>query len=86
MAQALSGKALIASKTPWGVLLTALVAYGASKYGVGWSEQTCELVAGAGVLVGSYAMRYLSPGRITGLFGKADTTATDSTVSQKVTQ
>ncbi len=73
LSDALEGKALIASKTPWGTLLAAGIAYLASKYALGWDQTVCELLAGAGVLLGSYLMRYISANRITGLFSKAST-------------
>lgn len=76
LATVLSGEALIASKTPWGVLLTAGVSYAAAKYGLGWDQTTDELVAGLGVLAGAYLMRYISPGRITGLLAKTPTSST----------
>ncbi|MDB5405410.1 MAG: hypothetical protein JWL84_322 [Rhodospirillales bacterium] len=68
LALALQSKALIASKTPWGTLLATGAAYLSAKYGLGWSESFCELIALGGMLVGSYAMRAISPGRISGLF------------------
>lgn len=79
MATALTGQALITSKTPWGVLATAAVAYVATKYGLGWSQEVDEIVAGVGILVGSYVMRYISPARITGLFTKKPTSSVTTT-------
>lgn len=70
LAAALEGKALIASKTPWGTLLAGAIAYFAAKQGFGWDETLCDLLAGAGVLLGSYLMRFISPARITGLLKK----------------
>jgi hypothetical protein len=69
-AAALEGKALITSKTPIGVLATAAISYLAVKYGLGWSQEVDELVAGVAILAASYVMRYVSPARITGLFRK----------------
>ncbi len=63
-AQAITGKALIASRTPWGVLATMLVTWASAKYGLGWDADTCTLVAGAGAFIGSYAMRYVTTGPI----------------------
>lgn len=70
LAAALAGKALLASKTPWGVLLTSGIVMIVSKYGLGWNEHFCELLSGVTILGASYAMRYWSPGRITGIFKK----------------
>lgn len=66
-----TGKALVASKTPWGTLAGGIVAWLASKYGFGWDQATTDLVAGAGVLVMSFVMRSISELPITGFFRKA---------------
>lgn len=71
MAQQITGKALIASKTPWGVVAAGAVAYISSRYGLGWSENVTDLVAGGFVLVASYGMRYLSSHPITSLFKRS---------------
>lgn len=84
-----TGKALLASKTPWGTLAVPLVAYLASRYGFGWDDSTCALVAGAGVLVGSYLMRLVTELPITGIFRKstpAETIAALPTSAAPVTQ
>jgi hypothetical protein len=66
LAAALAGKALIASRTPWGVLLAAALAWGVAKY-ASWDETMTTLVAGLGIVAGGYVMRYISPARITGI-------------------
>jgi hypothetical protein len=71
LAQQIEGKALLASKTPWGTLAVSAVSYLASKYGLGWDADTCTLVAGAGLVAGAYAMRYLTAAPISGWFRKA---------------
>ena len=76
MAQQIEGKALLASKTPWGTLLTAAVAYVAARYGLGFDQTTDALIAGVGVLVGSYAMRAVTSSPISGWFTKKSTTTT----------
>lgn len=68
LAAAMISKPLIASKTPWGVLLVTAITYGASKYGLGWDETTCDIVGGVAVLAGSYFMRWVSSSRIAGVF------------------
>ena len=65
-----TGKALIASRTPWGTILLPVVVYVAGRYGFGWSTDIDTLVAGAAVLVGSYAMRAITSLPISGLFHK----------------
>lgn len=63
--QQLTGKALLASKTPWGTLAVGAAAWLSTHYGLGWDEATASLVGGAAVLVGSYAMRALTHTPIT---------------------
>ncbi len=65
------GKSLAASRTPWGTLLLPVVAYLAARYGLGWTPDIDALVAGVAVLVGSYAMRFMTSTPITSLFGGA---------------
>jgi hypothetical protein len=74
LAASLTGKALIASKSPWGSLLGGIVTWLAAKEGLGWDETTCNLVAGAGVLVGAYLMRWITKGSITGIVSPAPIT------------
>ncbi|HXT81395.1 MAG TPA: hypothetical protein VN702_17655 [Acetobacteraceae bacterium] len=71
LAAPLEGKALLASKTPWGTLAVAVVSWAASRYGFGWDDQTCALIAGLGIVGGSYLMRALTSSPITGWFKKA---------------
>lgn len=69
------GKSLAASRTPWGTLLLPVVAYLAARYGLGWTPDIDALVAGVAVLVGSYAMRFLTTTPITSLFRRKGVTA-----------
>ena len=66
-AEQITGKALIASKSPWGTLLAGIIAWGAGRYGLGWPPEVCTMLAGLGVLVGAYLMRFVSGTRITGI-------------------
>lgn len=66
LAQQLEGKALLASKTPWGTLACAGVAYAAAKWGLHWDETTVDLVAGGGLVVGAYLMRAVTASPIAG--------------------
>lgn len=68
LADQLTDKALVYSKTPWGTLAVAGVSWLASRYGLGWSPEVCALVGALGLLVGSYTMRYVSSSPIGGLF------------------
>lgn len=67
LAQSLEGKALLASKSPWGTLAGGIVAWLAAHYGLGWDQATCDLVAGAGVLVAAYLMRKITAAPISGI-------------------
>lgn len=67
LAEQLTGKALVASKTPWGVLVAGIVGWGVAHWGLGWSSDTTDLVAGAAVVVGAYAMRWITRAPITGI-------------------
>lgn len=68
LAEQLTGKPLLASRTPWGTLAVAGVSWLASRYGLGWDDTTCAVVAGAGVLAGAYAMRAITTSPIAGWF------------------
>lgn len=67
LAQQIAGKALIASKTPWGTVASGLIGWGVSHWALGWDQATCDLVAGLCVLAGSYAMRYITAAPIRGI-------------------
>ena len=60
LARQLTAKPLLASKTPWGTLLAGVVAWASAKYGLGLDADATNLVAGLGVLAGSYAMRSIT--------------------------
>lgn len=66
----ITGKALVASKTPWGVLAAYGVTFLGAHYGLGLDPGTTGVVAGAAVLAGSYAMRYITSVPITGLLSR----------------
>jgi hypothetical protein len=66
--EVLTGKALLASKSPWGTIAGGLVGWLAAHYGLGWDQTTCNLIAGGGVILASYAMRWLTTQPITGIF------------------
>lgn len=73
LAAQLTAKPLIASKTPIGTLVAGVVAWAAGRYGLGWDQTTCDLVAGCAVLLGGYGMRYISSSPIAGIFSKGAT-------------
>jgi hypothetical protein len=67
LAEQITGKALINSRSPWGTLAAGAVGWAASHYGLGWDEGTASAIGGAAVLLGSYAMRAITSSPITGL-------------------
>lgn len=73
LAQQLTGKPLLASKSVYGPAAVAAVTWVAGKYGFNWDANTVDLVAGAAVLVASAAFRWVSTGPITSLFVKKTT-------------
>ena len=68
MAAQIEGKALLASKAPWGTLACAVAAYASTRWGFGWAQSTDALVAGCALVAGSYAMRYVTSAPISGWF------------------
>lgn len=64
LAAALTAKPLALSKTPWGTLAAGLVAWGAARWGLDLDPTLTDLVAGVGVLAGSYLMRLVTSGPI----------------------
>ncbi len=50
----------LASKSSWGTLAVAAVAWVSARYGIGLDETTCSLIGGVAVIVGSYLMRLLT--------------------------
>jgi hypothetical protein len=73
LAQALQGKALIASRSPWGTLAVSVLAFLAARLGLGWDTDTCTLIAGVGVIAGGYLMRAVTAAPIRGLFAASAT-------------
>jgi hypothetical protein len=80
LATQLESKPLIASKTPWGVLLVAGIAWGSAKYGLGFDATTDTLVAGAGVVLGSYLMRLITKQPVSGVIATPPTPSIPSAV------
>jgi hypothetical protein len=70
LAEQLEGKSLVASKTPLGTFVVPAVVWVSAHYALGWDATTCSMIAGALVLIGTYAMRYVTTSPIAGLFSK----------------
>ena len=73
LAEQLTAKSLAASKTPWGTLASGIIGWLVAHYGLGWDSATCDLVAGGAVLLGSYAMRYVTKSPIGGILSTGAT-------------
>lgn len=67
LAEAVEGKALIAAKSPWGVLIAYIVGLLVTKYGFKASPETVQVFTGIFVLVGGFAMRMITKTPITGI-------------------
>lgn len=65
LAQQLTGKALIASKSMWGTFAVPAVVYVAGRYGLNWDHDLCTLVAGGLVLICAAAFRKVTSSPIT---------------------
>jgi len=63
----LRGKALIASKSPWGTLAGGVIGWIVARYGLDWDTETSGIVAGLAVLGAAYVMRYFTKEPITGV-------------------
>jgi hypothetical protein len=66
--EVITGQALLASKSPWGTLISAVIAWAVARYGFNLDQVSCNLLAGAAVVLGSYAMRLIEKRPITGIF------------------
>jgi hypothetical protein len=73
--QVITGKALIASRTPWGTIAGGIVAWVVTRYGLNWDQSTCNLVTGLAVIAASYGMRYITSQPITGILTAKPVTA-----------
>jgi hypothetical protein len=71
LAASLTPKMLLASRSPPGVLLAAAIGWAVGKYALGWDPALVDLLAGAMVLVGGYAFRYITKSPIGGVFRAA---------------
>jgi hypothetical protein len=60
-------KALLASKTPIGVIIAYGIAWATAKYGFGLDPNTISLLAGGVVLLAAYGMRYVTNAPIGGI-------------------
>lgn len=92
LADNLIPKALLASKTPWGTIIGTGIGWAVTHYGMActatqttacWSQNTIDVVTGAGVLLGtvlgSYVMRYISKSPIGGIVSAAPVPTTAPT-------
>ena len=62
-----TGKALIASRTPWGTIGGCIIAWVLGRYGFHLDPDTCNFFSGVAIVLASYGMRYLTHQPITGV-------------------
>lgn len=74
LAKKFTGKAMLASKTFWGMLAVTVLSQLVVHFNLGWNQEFVNLVAGAIVLATAVGLRMISEHPITGLF-RAKTTA-----------
>lgn len=67
LAESLTGKALIASKSVWGNILAPIVTYGVARYGLGWDSEMCNIVTGGAIVVGTVVFRLVTRSPIVGI-------------------
>ncbi len=67
IAESLEGKALLASRSPWGTLFAGIVGLIIARYGLHLDDASVSLISGFCVLIGSYIMRTLTRAPITGI-------------------
>ena len=67
LAEALTGKALLAARSPYGVVATYIITWLAAKYGLGWDANIVALVAGAAVYVAALLFRKITSAPIVGI-------------------
>jgi hypothetical protein len=79
LAAALQGKALALTTGPVINAVVAVVTYAAGKFGLGWDEGTCAIVAWGAIVVSMYVMKWVNPERVTGLFKAKPVTSTTAT-------
>ena len=68
LAQALTGKAIVASKSTYGPTATLAVSWLVTHYALGWSPDQCALVSGGLILIVSAGLRAVTSGPITAWF------------------
>jgi hypothetical protein len=67
LATQLTSKALIASKTVWGNAAVLVVSWLVTRYGIGWSADTCALIAGLLVMAATAVFRSITTQPIGGV-------------------
>lgn len=69
MAAKLKGQAAVASATPAGSLVGAVIGFLVTKYGLGWDSETVNLVSGLTLLAGGYVTHWVQA-RVTSILPK----------------
>lgn len=60
LAKALTGKALVASKSVWGNAAALIVSWMVTRYGLQWDDDTCALVTGLITMAVTIGVRALT--------------------------
>lgn len=79
LAQQITGKALIASKSVYGVIISTGLTWAVTKYALGWSPDLVDAISGGVVLVATAVFRALSTTPITSWFVSKKTAPVAST-------
>jgi hypothetical protein len=77
LAKALVGKSLISSKSVYGPIVGAGVSWFATRYGLGWDDETSATITGAVIFVVSAVLRAMTSAPITSVLPKKDTPPTE---------
>lgn len=67
LAQSLTAKALVQSKTVWGTAAMMVLSWAVGRYGLGWSPDFCALVAGLLTMGATAALRAVTRSPIGGI-------------------
>jgi hypothetical protein len=73
LAEQLTGKALVYSRTVWGTPIVMVVSWAASRYALGWDPATCSAVAGALTWAAVIALRAITKAPISGVLTPSTT-------------
>ena len=73
LAQQLTTKSAVASASLWGTVISLIVTWAVTKWGLGWNGDTCALVSGVLSMGVNAIVRRITDPRVTGIFSKGPT-------------